>query len=127
MTPLHIEIAKSILANQRDFSSDEFAPWVENRGLHQSAAAGSIHHLKSVGLVEKIGEKKCDYAKGRKLNVFRLIPGKEVEMQEMISKARKAPEKRTQRILPSNPEYLSMQCYERTQAWLDGITRTRLA
>lgn len=39
MIPLHIEIAKSILATPRNFASDEFTLLAKNRGYNPSASA----------------------------------------------------------------------------------------
>lgn len=126
MTPLHIEIAKSILATPRNFASDEFTLLAKNRGYNPSASAGAVRKLKDRGLIYKVGEKRCKHAIGKNLSVYRIVAGKEQELQELIDNSRSSPRQQNKRISTTKP-VLPMQKFELVQAWLDGMTRMRLA
>lgn len=125
MTPLHIEIAKSILATPRNFASDEFTLLAKNRGYNPSASAGAVRKLKDRGLIYKVGEKRCKHAIGKNLSVYRIVAGKERELQELIDNSRASPQQK--KLISTTKPVLPMQRFEGVQAWLDGITKMRLA
>lgn len=98
--PLHIKIAEDLILNPRDVTARDYIALANKIGYNPAASSRALLSLEEKRLVEKVAEARYDSNKGRNLNVFRIIAGKEANIQAMIDKAHKPKKRYAQKAKP---------------------------
>ena len=127
MINMRAAMAMDILDRPRRFSADDFTHLAVEREFNEkTAASGILSKWCAQKMIVVVGTKRCKTTKGKDLFVYEVNESHRHELRRIVSRARKAPVREKlvlSKFLPPDGESAA----DNIQAWLDGITRARLA